>query len=141
MPINDCPLTFVNRQICRPYLGLKIINPHTNKSIFSYGLIDTGADECAIPAGYALKLGHNLLAGKTKTVGTGNGLSTAYSHTTSFEIYHPVSGELLITLPETPIDFMPNLRTVLLGVNSFLSKFILNIDYPKKIFSLSNPPA
>ena len=33
---------------------------------------------------------------------------------------------------------MPNLHVLLLGVNSFLGKFILNIDYPGKIFSISS---
>ena len=30
------------------------------RAFFHMDLQDTGADECAIPAGYALKLGHNL---------------------------------------------------------------------------------
>jgi len=34
------------------------------------------------------------------------------------------------------IDFMPNLYVPLLGVKSFLSNFILTIDYPRQIFSL-----
>ncbi len=37
-------------------------------------------------------------------------------------------------IQDTPIDFMPNLHVVLLGVTSFLSKFVLNIDYPHKVF-------
>ena len=37
---------------------------------------------------------------------------------------------------DTLIDFMPNLYVPLLGVKSFLSKFILTINYPEKIFSL-----
>jgi len=31
-----------------------------------YGLIDTGADECAFPASFATLLGHNLQAGQVK---------------------------------------------------------------------------
>ncbi|MFV1976627.1 MAG: hypothetical protein ACC651_12830 [Candidatus Scalindua sp.] len=138
MPVDDCPFVLINH-IPRPYLGIKIINPHTNKSASAYGLIDTGADECAIPAGYASLLGHNLLAGKTKLIGTGNGTTTAYSHTIKFELYHPLTGKLLHTISETPIDFMPNLRMVLLGVNSFLSNFVLKIDYPEKTFSIKHP--
>lgn len=31
----------------RPFLPIKIINPETSRSITTFGLIDTGADECA----------------------------------------------------------------------------------------------
>jgi len=34
---------------------------------------------------------------------------------------------------------MPNLNIPLLGVKSFLSNFILTVDYPKKVFSLLLP--
>ena len=138
MPIDHCPFVSFKERL-RPYLALNIINPHTKERIGTFGLIDTGADECAIPAGFAHVLGHNLLAGTTKTVGTGNGVTIAYSHTTKFEIYHPTTGKLLHTIPETPIDFMPNLHMVLLGVNSFLSNFVLKIDYPQKAFSIKHP--
>lgn len=62
----------------------------------------------------------------------------AYAHTTKFEIFHPISQKLVYTIENTPIDFLPNLHVVLLGVNSFLSKFILKIDYPRRIFSLED---
>jgi len=138
MPIRDCPLTLCNGGIFRPILQISIVNPHTGKNFRTYGIIDTGADECAIPAGYAAALGHNLQAGTTKPVNTGNGQTVAYSHTTKFEIYHPINGKLLYTLPDTPIDFLPNLHVVLLGVNNFLSRFVLKIDYPGQVFSIRN---
>jgi len=34
---------------------------------------------------------------------------------------------------------MPNLGIVLLGVNNFLGNFVLNIDYPQKVFSIKYP--
>ena len=48
----------------RPWLPVIIINPHSGKQMHVLGLIDTGADECALPAAYADILGHNLQAGK-----------------------------------------------------------------------------
>jgi hypothetical protein len=138
MPICDCPLTLSAGGIFRPILPIRIINPHTGNHLRTYGLIDTGADDCAIPAGIAAVLGHNLLAGSTKDIATGNGITKAYAHTTKFEIFHPVTNDLLYTIPDTPIDFMPNLQVVLLGVNNFMSRFVLHIDYPKKIFSIKN---
>lgn len=73
----------------RPILAVKIINPSTEKNYKTFGIIDTGADECAIPAACASLLGHNLQAGETKIINTGNGKTVAYAHTTKFEIYHP----------------------------------------------------
>lgn len=140
MPIKDCPfLKLCKEDIPRPILPINIINPHTGLSYATFGIIDTGADECAIPAGIATLLGHNLQAGSTKIIGTGNGETIAFAHTTKFEIYNPVSFKLAHTIQDTPIDFMPNLRVVLLGVTNFLSKFILNIDYPRKVFSVNLP--
>lgn len=139
MPINNCPFTYCGNDLYRPILSIRITNPHTQQSHATYGLIDTGADECAIPAAYAPLLGHNLQAGQTKQVSTGNGLTAVHSHTTKFDIFHPASGEHLYTIPDTPIDFMPNLPVVLLGVNSFLSRFILKIDYPNRVFSITYP--
>lgn len=115
--------------IARPWLPVTAINPYNNKRIKIFGLIDTGADECALPARYASILGHNLEAGFIKEINTGNGKTTAYSHTVRIEI----SG---FTIQDTLIDFMPNLYVPLLGVKSFLSNFILTIDYPRQIFSL-----
>ena len=40
------------------------------------------------------------------------------------------------TIQDILIDFMPNLHVPLLGVKSFLSNFILTIDYPDLSFSL-----
>ena len=114
----------------RPWLPVVIINPHTNKRIEVYGLIDTGADECALPAQYAPLIGHNLQAGFPKEINTGNGKTLAYSHTVCLKV-----GDF--TVKDVLIDFMPNLNVPLLGANSFLSKFVLTIDYPNSLFSIA----
>ena len=94
-----------------------------------YGLIDIGADECAVPAHYAPLIGHDLQAGVQKSINTGNGVTIAYAHTLSFETHG-------IKIENVLIDFMPNLNVVLLGVKSFLSSFVLTVDYKKSVFSL-----
>ncbi len=138
MPLTDCPFTAYDGTY-RPTLQIRIINPHTGLSQKAYGLIDTGADECAIPAFYAVLLGHDLRAGIRKTIYTGNGETVAFAHTTKFEIFSPFTGKVTYTIPDTPIDFLENLNVILLGVNSFLSKFILRIDYPRRLFSIKHP--
>ena len=133
MSATDIPfLKFNDNDIPRPWLPVTIRNPHAKLSIKVYGLIDTGADECAVPAEYAPLLGHNLQAGIRKTISTGNGTTTAYAHTLCFETDS-------IKIDNVLIDFMPNLHVVLLGVKSFLSNFILTVNYKNSIFSLTKP--
>lgn len=130
MQLLDVPFTQLSpNDIPRLWLPITIINPHAKRRVKVLGLIDTGADECALPARYAAILGHNLESGTVKEVNTGNGTTLAYSHTVKIELQD-------FTVQETLIDFMPNLHTVLLGTKSFLSNFILTVDYPRKLFSL-----
>ena len=132
MDIIEVPFKKLHpNDIPRPWLPVVIHNPHTKQSISVYGLIDTGADECAVPAGYAPLIGHDLQAGIAKTINTGNGQTTAYAHTLCFE----TAG---IKIDNVLIDFMPNLNVVLLGVKSFLSNFILTVNYKNSTFSLKN---
>lgn len=127
--LNTPFIRLTPNDISRPWLSVVIINPHNKRKIKVFGLIDTGADECALPARYAPLLGHNLEAGFNKEINTGNGITIAYSHTVKIII----NGE---EFQDTLIDFMPNLHIPLLGVRSFLNNFILTIDYPNKTLSL-----
>jgi predicted aspartyl protease len=130
MELSNIPFTKLSSDdIPRPWLPVTMINPHSNKKVKVLGLIDTGADECALPASYAAILGHNLQAGTAKEINTGNGKTIAYSHTVRIEISD-------IIIKETLIDFMPNLYVPLLGVKSFLSNFVLTVDYLQNKFSL-----
>lgn len=130
MKISNHPFIKIGpNDIPRAALPITITNPHTTQKLKTYAIIDTGADECALPADYAPLLGHNLQKGYLKTINTGNGQTIAYSHTVSIQIYD-------FTIKNVLIDFLPNLTLSLLGVKSFLSKFILTINYPHKTFSL-----
>ena len=113
----------------RPLLEVALFNPHSGQKVRVIGLIDTGADECAFPASLANILGHSLESGTKKQVSTGGGKAVAYSHTISIEVNDFKTEDVLI-------DFIPGLEMPLLGVNSFLSNFILHIDYPRQKFSL-----
>jgi hypothetical protein len=130
MDIIDSPfLKLSPKDMPRPWLPIILKNPHTNKTLGTFGLIDTGSDECAIPAAYASFLGHNLRAVKPKRVNTGKGETSAYPHTLCIE----TKG---IEIENVLVDFMPNLKVVLLGTKTFLSKFEVIIDYKKFVFSL-----
>ncbi|MEA3417254.1 MAG: retropepsin-like aspartic protease [Thermodesulfobacteriota bacterium] len=133
MPVRNYPFSIIRPgDMARPYLPLTILNPDTDKQMKVYALIDTGADECAFPASFAPLLGHNLQAGQSKKIRTGNGITMAYGHIARIEIGGFSTQDVLV-------DFMPNLNIPLLGVKSFLGNFILTVDYPNKIFSLSLP--
>jgi hypothetical protein len=138
MPIRNCPIITFDGDNKAILLPIKILNPYSGRLIKTFGLIDTGASDCAIPAFLATMLGHDLIKGITKQTSTGNGLATAYRHTSTIIIYHPQNPDtkIIYTLDNVLIDCMSNLPIVLLGVNGFLSNFILKIDYPKMIFSL-----
>ncbi len=128
--INSPFLRFSPDDLPRPWLPITIKNPHTGQAVNMYGLIDTGADDCAVPAFYAPMIGHNLQAGNQKTINTGNGATTAYAHTLCIETRGARMDNVLI-------DFLPNLHVVLLGAKSFLCNFKLTVDYPNAEFSLS----
>lgn len=125
-------------------LHVRIGNPNAQLHVDTVGLIDTGADECALPARFAELLGYDLRAGREKHIATGNGVTTAYAHTCRVEVFGSVGSALALENPvyvieDTPIDFMPNLNTVLLGVGNFLSRFVLTVDYPNQVFSIRWP--
>jgi predicted aspartyl protease len=146
MPIDSFPFIRAYRTDPkkRPWLFIRVKNPDTGHSFPTAGLVDTGADECCLPASYADLLGHNLTAGTVKKINTGNGITTAYGHTCTVEILDTnllFQGKerIVHTIEETLIDFMPNLHCALLGVRTFLNQFVLTIDYPKEIFSIRRP--
>jgi hypothetical protein len=139
MPIRDCPLNRNDGGSLVAYLPVTILNPHTGKAYKTKGIIDTGADECGIPSRVAKILGHKLRLGTRTEIITGKGIAIARSHTTIMWIHHPVTEEVIYRIPEALIDYMSGLTTVVLGVNSFLSRFVITFDYPRNTFSVTRP--
>lgn len=130
MLIEDYPFIVTRPgDIARPYIPVTVINPENKKELNVFALIDTGADECALPASFSSPLGHNLQAGYQKKISTGNGITAAYSHTVCIKAFDFLTENILI-------DFMPNLQIPLLGVKSFLINFTLKINYPDRKFSV-----
>lgn len=139
MPISNVPFTDIGDGFARPFLLTRIVNPLNGSHVLCFGLVDTGSDDCSVPASVAKSLGHDLQAGRQRGIRTANGVSIAYAHTARFEILHPVNQKPLYIIQDTSVDFMPNLQLVLLGTQNFLNRFILTIDYPRKTFSLRYP--
>lgn len=139
MPIRDIPFTEFRSGNQRPALLIRIVNPQTGQNHLTFGLVDTGADECAIPGDFASLIGYELITGKKKIITTASGETYAYAHPVRMDIIHPGTSKVLHTTPDILIDFLPGLHMVLLGAGNFLNGFILHIDYPHKVFSIKYP--
>ena len=135
MKILDRPFTRLTPgDLLRPWLPIVVVNPDSGYWLNAYALIDTGADDCALPAHLAPMLGYRLRTGRARQISTGSGAATAYAHKIRIEI-----PDQDFASPTFPIDFMPGLAVPLLGVASFLSRFKLTVDYPRRCFSLREP--
>lgn len=139
MPIKNCPIIQFHNHDLHVKLPITIINPQTHKTYNTFGIIDTGATKCAIPISIAEILGYDSTKCKEEPVVTADGQSYAYCHPTSIIIRHPINPDnnTIFTIDNVSINYMPNLNIVLLGIDEFLSNFVLKIDYPHKMFSLT----
>jgi hypothetical protein len=124
-------------------LWIRVSNPHANvPPILVKAVVDTGADECAFPASIAASLGHELRNGLArKRIRTASGRTWAFSHTSRIEVL-PIRADglpgtkVLYTLAGVPIDFIQGCESFLLGAGNFLKPFLLEIDYPREVFSI-----
>jgi len=137
MPVKNFPFRDIGGHgKPRPFLYVNYINPHTGDSFPTWALIDTGADDCVLPAEFAELLGHNLEMGTRTNIVSANGCSIAYRHTMKIEIPDKNTDAPLFSTQETMITFIEGLKQPLLGTDSFLCHFRLTIDYPIEQFSL-----
>jgi len=144
MPIRNYPFTPVRRDFARPMLWVRVVNPDNNLAVIALAIIDTGADDCVFPADAATVLGHDLKRGIHKRIRTASGITDAYGHTSRVDILQMQQNgrwgdEILYTIPDTLIDFAVGCECFLLGSRQFLSNFILEINYPRQVFSLRYP--
>lgn len=145
MPIINYPFTVIVPGISRPMLWVRVSHPvHQNIASKHLAIIDTGADDCLFPSDVAKKLGHDLKSVQPKQICGIRSTSLAYPHPIKIEVLEMgptgyATDNVLYTIPNTPIDFLEGGQNFLLGSRTFLSKFILTVDYPQQFFSLQNP--
>ncbi len=136
MPIRDEALRKVSGLYYHAFVPITITNPANDKFIHTYGMLDTGASCCNIPAAMARRLGHNVEKGKENiTLGAG-GDTVGYLHTAKIEMMHPTTFKCFHTISACLIDCPVGLPHVLLGVSAFMADYKLIMDYPKGKFSL-----
>ncbi len=142
MPISRYPFhKLEDDQLFKPYLPIILKNPKTGIRINTFGLIDTGADSFAAPAGFAEALGYNLKEGDHSSIHTGNGEASGYVHSSNIQILNyklflKKKIKTVINIPQANIDYIPGLNFFLIGVSDFLDNYKLSVDYPRKIFSV-----
>jgi hypothetical protein len=124
---------------------IKVGNPAKNLAIIALAIIDTGADDCVFPAEAATVLGHDLERGTHKIIRTASGTTDIYRHTSVVEVLEMQpngrwGNRILYTVHKTLIDFAVGCDCFLLGCKQFLSNFILEVNYPRQVFSLRYPP-
>jgi hypothetical protein len=125
-------------EIERPYLPIKIINPHTGKEFNWMSQIDTGADSCLISKTICEILNHNLKGDGVKsniTFGITGEDTLVWKHTYILQLLHPDSIDKVVwSSKEILIDCIDgDSFPVLLGSDNFLCNFIITLDYQKKL--------
>lgn len=145
MPIRQYPFFKLSENTPDiPLLYIKITNPETGKTLNTISLVDTGASDCHIPGKAAPILGINLESSDKSKSLTGGGNTTVYLHNCIIDIYDTreywnKNLKIVYTIQKSKMVFVPNLHITCLGVMNFLDQFVLNIDYPNKVFSIYTP--
>jgi hypothetical protein len=88
MPISNYPFS-KNEKILfsLPILPIRIINPHNGFDYLTWGLIDTGAANSAIPEHIAKTLGHDIRSVKPIPGFGASGNFDTYPHTFKIDIF------------------------------------------------------
>ena len=132
----------------RPMLPVLIENPvdPARFYVYAHGLIDTGSSYSAIPAEFAVPLGHGLKHVKPVSIRGAGSRATGYGHTVNLRVLDVLPNgrtDYVRTVIETGparFHFISGLPCVLLGVSDFLRGFVLTVDYPRHRFTLATPP-
>jgi len=118
------------------YVPVRIANPHTRQSVIAYALVDTGADACLFPADLAVALGHDLKGAGVKasiTSGIEQTEVPTYKHTFRLELLSPDLRRAVWRSRPMEIDCAESNPPVLVGVEGFLERFRLTIDYRRQV--------
>ena len=130
----------------KPVLPIVLCNPANGFEFETWGLIDTGADSSVVPENIAKILYHDIRNAKAeREVNFGLGGAVAvFMH--SFDIHvratdkkGKITSKIAAKMTNKKIAVAPKLHTVILGESDFLKNFILTIDYPNRVFSLTIP--
>jgi len=108
------------------------------------GIIDTGADNGALPPSLAVLTERDLRSGASREIIMSYPVSAAYSHSCRIDDFDTTAllhkqPKFLYTRSDTSLDVTPNLHSRLQKVDNFLDRVILYIDYPRLALSIRKP--
>ena len=136
-PMSQVRRISPHRIIYRPYIGVKITNPSSNKSWNCQALIDTGADRCIFHSWVADKLGHVLETGHgTSITDIREHETPAWIHSNILHFRDPEGIEVHY---QTGVVFSPHVTREfgVLGTRGFLDPFKLNLDHSRHLIVLA----
>jgi len=145
MPIIEYPFQAKGFTKLSPILPIIIVNPDNGFVFPTWGLIDTGADDTSIPEHIAKKLGHDIKSVRPYSGYAAGGIIDVYKHTFSIDILsmnengQVNENDTIIKISRRRIGVISDLHCVLLGVEDFLKKYVVTIDYPRQVFSIRKP--
>ena len=118
----------------KPYIHIELTCPNSGKSVKAAAIVDTGADECAFPTGFAQILEIDLDNAELNSTATAGGPTNSFVSRVKIQAF---ADNHQIDFPEDKVYFMENLQIPILGVRTFLQFFKFTIDYPNKCFLMS----
>ena len=129
----------------KPFMPIEISTPAhiALPPQYAFGLADTGAAVCSIPAEFAPLLNHNLRRVKAASIQGAGSIVQGFPHTVRLRaLAMGLNGKVnyAATVFDTsaiPVHFVPGLPCVLIGVKDFLEYFVLTVDYTRQTFSLT----
>ena len=127
----------------RPFVPVKITNPHTGLSNNFMCLLDTGADGCLFNYGTSVEaLGHNLKGNgndvkESVQFGVDGNETPVWKHTFILELLSPNSLDVIWKSDEILIDCHESRKVPnILGTNDFLKHFTITFDYENDLATL-----
>jgi hypothetical protein len=146
MPISNYPFrTSEKILLLSPILPIRIVNPLNGLDYLTWGLIDTGAADSAIPEHIAKTLRHDIQSVRPIPGFGASGNFNVYPHTFKIDVFKMNSkgivdtNQVVHTISQCCIGVICDLPFVLLGVKEFLSKFVLLVDYKNQKVSVKHP--
>ena len=123
----------------RTWLPVLISNPSTGRATGTWGLLDTGADSCLFPARIATSLGHKLKGPGVKlnvTSGIEQTEVVTYKHSFRIGLLSPDRRSIVWRSRRLQIDCAESDPPVILGVDDFLARFRVTVDYVRRTVRL-----
>lgn len=144
MPITNYPFTLVGGKP-RPVLPVILENPGNGRTYLTWALIDTGADSIVVPGFIAGNLAHdnNAPGVHSESCSGVGGNADTYYHTFRMRILSldkqgEMTDKVAVSIKKRVFAVAPGLPIMLLGVDHFLAKYVLSVNYPKRIFSVKS---